>query len=64
MGATLFLLVALLPGIQSHRVYSSVHLILFIGFKAFAGVSQNLINFMGKGYLDDTCGPSVYWPIG
>ena len=25
------------PRIQSHRVYSSVHLILFIGFKAFAG---------------------------
>lgn len=31
-----FLLVAP-PRIQSHRVYSSVHLILFIGFKAFAG---------------------------
>jgi len=27
------------PRIQSHRVYSSVHLILFIGSKAFAGTA-------------------------
>lgn len=54
------------PRIQSHRVYSSVHLILFIGFKAFAGTPYLRIwSILWAKDLDDTCGPSppsVYWP--
>lgn len=52
-----FLLVAP-PRIQSHRVYSSVHLILFIGFKAFAGTPYLRIwSILWAKDLDDTCGP-------
>lgn len=42
--------------IQSHRVYSSVHLILFIGSKAFASVAYLRIwSILWAKDWDDTC---------